>query len=185
MAGSQSEWPGCECCGELTAAGSTRRSQSIGGDMENFLVLALIAGVFWWLAGAKRRGRARQSKSPGGVFARSDSSPGRAASHVKQNPHASLGLPAEFERLPTEPRTKPRTLTFRQRRVLINAENGSLVIPVASGDRSHIGGGRFYYHQRQTVASLVRAGFLEHTPDGYQISATGSSALHSLPERSN
>ncbi len=42
-----------------------------------------------------------------------------------------------------------------------------------------------YFFGRRTVASLIRAGFLEYATDGYRITNDGRTALAKLPERSN
>ena len=90
-----------------------------------------------------------------------------------------------MEQFPTEPRTAPRQLSWRQREILSLASNGLLVYPVPSEDQAGMVSETHYYVQRRPVVALVRAGFLEYTPGGYAITEAGREAFRRLPERSN
>ena len=102
-----------------------------------------------------------------------------------ENPHAYAGLSAPLEQYPTEPQTRPRQLSWQQRQILAAAEDGLLIYPAPSDDQAHVVSETHLYVQRRPVKALVRASFLEYTPNGYRITPSGSEGLRKLPERDN
>lgn len=128
------------------------------------LLLTAFVGVALWLA---LRHRPIGQKS-------------RRSSDVYRPP----GVP-EVERFPTEPRTRPRQLSWRQREILSAANSGMLIFPVPSEDQAGMVSETHSYVQRRPVVALVRAGFLEYTPNGYLITTAGREAFLKLSERSN
>jgi hypothetical protein len=60
-----------------------------------------------------------------------------------------------------------------------------LIFPVPSEDQAGMVSETHSYVQRRPVVALVRAGFLEYTPNGYLITTAGREAFLKLSERSN
>lgn len=136
--------------------------------MISFVVIAFVGlGIAIWLA-LRRTGRVP-----------------RKGTQTEGSTHLPLDLPATVEEYPSEPRTSPRQLSWRQREILSSAERGLLIYPVPSDDQAHAVSETHYYVQRRPVKALVRAGFLEYTPKGYRITQSGSEGLRKLPERDN
>jgi hypothetical protein len=128
------------------------------------LVLTGFIGVALWLSLRHRRTGEKPKRS----------------SHIYRPPGVS-----EVERYPTEPRTRPKQLSWRQREILSAASGGRLIFPVPSEDQAGAVSATHYHVQRRPVVALVRAGFLEYTPSGYRITESGQEALRRLPERPN
>jgi hypothetical protein len=109
----------------------------------------------------------------------------RKSTRANNGAYHPCDLPATVEQYPAEPRTRPRQLSWQQREVLSVAEGGRLIYPVPSDDQAHMLSDTHYYVQRRPVKALVRAGFLEYTPQGYRITPSGVEGLRRLPEKSN
>lgn len=84
-----------------------------------------------------------------------------------------------------DPARKMKALSWVQVVVLRHAADWQRICYSEPG-RSHSGGDGYYFHQKRTIDSLVRAEFLRPWPDGgFVVTALGIKALNTLPERSN